>query len=31
MDAESGKVLWKMEGYTENLEELIRDVISQNM
>jgi thiol-disulfide isomerase/thioredoxin len=31
MDAESGKVLWKMEGYSENLEELITDAIRQNL
>jgi len=30
MDAESGKVLWKMEGYMENLEELITEAIREN-
>lgn len=31
MDAESGKVLWKREGYAENLEDLISDAIRQNL
>jgi len=31
MDAQSGKVLWKLEGYTENLEELIKNAIDQNL
>jgi len=31
MDAQSRKVLWKIEGYTENLEELIKDAIDQNL
>lgn len=31
MDARSGKLLWKLEGYTENLEELIKDAIDQNL
>jgi thiol-disulfide isomerase/thioredoxin len=30
MDAESGKVLWNKQGYSENLEELITDAIRQN-
>jgi len=31
MDAESGKVLWKMEGYSEDLELRISEAISQNL
>jgi thiol-disulfide isomerase/thioredoxin len=31
MDAESGKVLWKMEGYAENLELRISEAINQNL
>lgn len=31
MDAESGRVLWKKEGYSENLEELIAEAIIQNL
>jgi thiol-disulfide isomerase/thioredoxin len=31
MDARSGKLLWKLEGYAENLEKLIKDAIDQNL
>jgi thiol-disulfide isomerase/thioredoxin len=31
MDAESGKVLWKMEGYSEDLEIRISEAINQNL
>jgi thiol-disulfide isomerase/thioredoxin len=31
MDAGSGKLLWKTEGYSENLEELIKNAIGQNL
>ena len=31
VDARSGKVLWKIEGYSENLEELIKNAFGQNL
>jgi thiol-disulfide isomerase/thioredoxin len=31
MEAESGKVVWKMEGFNDNLEELLRNAINQNL
>jgi thiol-disulfide isomerase/thioredoxin len=31
MDSQSRKVLWKIEGYAENLEELIKGAIDQNL
>jgi thiol-disulfide isomerase/thioredoxin len=30
-DAESGKILWKKQGYSENLEELITEAINMNL
>jgi len=31
MDGQSRKLLWKIEGYNEHLEELIRKTIEQNL